>query len=45
MLKKKNKEVTAENSELKKKNFDLSSELSLARAAHLDQVGVMNSKV
>ena len=44
-LKKKNKEVAAENSELKKKNFDLSSELASARAAHLDQVGVMNSKV
>ena len=45
LLKKKHKEVAAENSELKKKNFDLSSELSNARAAHLDQVGVMNSKV
>ena len=45
LLKKKNKEVAAENSELKKKNSDLSSELSFARAAHLDQDGVMNSKV
>ena len=45
LLKKKNKEVAAENSKLKKKNSDLSSELSSTRAAHLDQVGVINSKV
>ena len=44
-LKKKNKEIAAENSELKKKNSDLGSELASARAAHLDQVRVMNSKV
>ena len=44
-LKKKNKEVAAENNELKKKNSDLNSELAFTRAAYLDQVGVMNSKV
>ena len=44
-LKKKNKEVTAKNSELKKKNSKLSSELASIRAAHLDQIGVINSKV
>ena len=44
-MKKKNKEVTAENNELKKKNSDLSSELASERAAHFDQVGVINSKV
>ena len=45
LLKKKNKEVASENSELKKKNSDLSSELASSTAAHLDQVGVSNSKV
>ena len=44
-LKKKNKEVAVENSKLKKKNSDLSSELASERAAHLDQVGVINNKV
>ena len=44
-LKKKNKEVAAENSELKKKNSELSSELASTRAAHLDQIRVINSKV
>ena len=44
-MKKKNKEVTVENSELKKKNSDLSSDLASKRAAYLDQVSVINSKV
>ena len=44
-LKKKNKEVVAENGELRKKNSELGSELASIRAAHLDQIGVINSKV
>ena len=44
-LKKKNKEVAVENSELKKKNSGLNSELASERAAYLDQVRVINSKV
>ena len=44
-MKKKNEEVTAENSQLKKKNYDLNSDLASERATHLDQVGVINSKV
>ena len=44
-LKKKNKEVAAEKSELQKKNSEFSSELTSIRAAHLDQIGVIKSKV
>ena len=44
-LKKKNMEVAAENGKLRKKNSELGSELASLRAAHLDQIGVINSKV
>ena len=44
-LKKRNEEVTSENGDLKKKVSDLSRDLASERAAYLDQVGVINSKV
>ena len=44
-LKKKSKEAAAEINELKRKNSELSSELVSNKAAHLDQIGVINSKV
>ena len=44
-MKKKNEEVTIENTELKKKVSDLSRDLATDKATHHDQVKVINAKV